>query len=153
MIRVRSLAVVGLCLMLGLVLAAVSPALPAFSAKSVSGQEVSGVYSIQQSSDAGTDTQATLSVSLTNSSDATLQCSHAALRSLLSGTTQDVSASFSLPPQGTADFTATVTISQAEFKQWQQGARPTLVLELQSSDGTKITRTLGLVLSVHAEAN
>lgn len=147
MIRVRSLAVVGLCLMLSLALANV------LSAQQSSGQEVSGVYSIQQSSGAGTDTQVTLSVSLTNSSDATLQSSHVALRSVLTGTSQDIAASFSLPPQGTADFTATVTISQAEFKQWQQGAKPMLVLELQSSDGTKITRTVGLVLSVHAEAN
>jgi hypothetical protein len=159
MIRVRCLAVVGLCLVLGMALAVVLPAQPVLTARPslssqpVTAQEVSGMYAVQQSTTSGTETQVTLSVSLTSSADTTLQSTRVALRSALSGTTQEITASFSLPPQGNADFTATVTITQAEYKLWQQGARPVLVLELQSSDGTQITRTVALVPSVHAEAN
>jgi len=138
---------VALCMFVGAFVSAGLPAQPA------SGQEISGTYSAQQTSSTASDAQLTLSVSLTSSSDATLRSTSVALRSVLSGTTQDLKASFSLPPQGSTDFTATVTITQAEYKLWQQGARPLLVLEMQSSDETQITQTVALVPSVHAEAN
>jgi hypothetical protein len=153
MIRVRGLAVVGLCMVLAMMLCVVLPAQPVLAAQAASGHEISGVYAVQQSSNAGSDTQVTLRIGLTSGTDATLQSTSVALRSVLSGTTQDITASFSLPPRGSADFTATVTITQAEYKLWQQGARPLLVLQMQSSDGTQITRTVALVPSVHAEAN
>jgi len=147
MTKGRSLAVAGLCLLL---IAAICTALPA---RPANGNGVSGVYAVQQSSSAGTDTQVTLNVGLTSSSDATLTSKSVALRSVLSGTTQPIDATFSLPPNGTADFKATVTITQAEFKLWQQGARPQLVLQLQSSDGGEFTQTVALVPFVHAEGN
>jgi hypothetical protein len=153
MIRVRSLAVVGLCALARVLLTTGLPVQPVLRAMPTTGQEVSGVYSVQQSSNTGTDTQVTLNISLTSSSSTTLQSTSVALRSVLSGTTQEITASFSIPPQGNADFLATVTIPQAEFKQWQHGARPLLVLQLQSSDGIQITQTVALLLSVHAEAN
>lgn len=146
MITVRSLAVVGACMLL-------SAVLPARTAQPASGNEVSGVYAVQQSSDIGSDEQLTLHVELTSSEDAALQSTSVALRSLLSGTTQEVTASFSIPPHGNADFTATVTITQSEYKLWQGGARPLLVLTLQSSDGPQITRTVALLPNVQAEAN
>lgn len=114
----------------------------------VSGHEVSGTYAIEKSSEAASDVQVTMHVQLTNSEDSPLQSVDVALRSSLSGTTQVIPASFSIPAQGSADFTATVTIPQAELKQWQGGARPVLILKLQSSDGSQFTRSIALLRAV-----
>lgn len=113
-----------------------------------SGHEVSGTYAIEKTSEAGTDSQVTLRIQLTNNEDAALQSVDVALRSVLSGTTQAIPASFSIPAQGNVDFTASVTISQAELKQWQGGARPVLVLKLQSADGSQFTRSVALLRAV-----
>jgi hypothetical protein len=142
MINVRSLAELGLCLLAACIgLAALGP-------QPVSGHEVSGTYAIEKSSEAGSDAQVTMHIQLTSSDDSPLQSVDVALRSSLYGTTQVIPASFSIPAQGNADFTAMVTIPQAELKQWQGGARPVLILKLQSSDGSQFTRSIALLRAV-----
>lgn len=142
MINGRGLAVLGLCLLTACV------GLAAGGRQPVSGHEVSGTYTIEKSSEAGSDAQVTLDIQLTNSGDSALQSVDVALRSSLSGTTQVIPASFSIPAQGNADFTATVTVPQAELKQWQGGARPVLVLKLQSSDGSRFACSIALLRAV-----
>lgn len=142
MINGRSLAVLGLCLL------AACAGWAAGGRQPVSGHEVSGTYTIGKSSEAGLDAQVTMHILLTNSEDSALQSVDVALRSLLSGMTQVIPASFSIPAQGNADFTATVTIPKEELKQWQGGARPVLILKLQSSDGSQFTRSLALLRAV-----
>jgi hypothetical protein len=142
MINVRSLAMLGLCLLASCVGMAAGMPQPA------GGHEISGAYVIEKISEAGLDTQVTLRIQLTSNDDAPLQSVDVALRSLLSGTTQAIPASFSIPAQGNVDFTASVTISQAELRQWQGGARPVLVLKLQSADGSQFTRSIALLRAV-----
>ncbi len=116
------------------------------------GHEVSGSYAIQRETDAGTNVQIMLHVRLNNSEDNSLQSSQVALRSIVSDTTQKLDVSIDLPAQGSADFTQQVTITRSEYALWQKGARPLLVLDLEGSDGTKITRTIALVPAA-AEGN
>jgi hypothetical protein len=145
MVMMKKLAAVGVCLLAcAAVLAEAGP--PA------STQEVSGVYTVSKSAIEGTNEQVTLRIELTSSADATLTSQSVGLRSLLTGETQNTGASFSLPAHGNADFSVTVTISQAEYKLWQNGARPLLVLTL-SSGGQQITQTVALVPSGAAGAN
>jgi len=145
MITARSLAVAGVCLLLCAVLVARTP-------QAANGHEVSGVYAIQQADKTGNNVSVTLHVILSSSTDATLQSKSVSLRSVLSGTTQTLSASFTIPAHGNADFTAGATISAADYKLWQEGGTPMLVLNLQSLDGSEFTRTVELLPTVHAEA-
>ncbi len=145
MITARSLAVAGVCLLL-------SAALMARTPRAANGHEISGVYAIQQADTSGSDVTVTLHVILSSSTDATLESKSVALRSTLSGTIQTLTASFTIPAHGNADFTASVSISGAEYKLWQEGGKPMLVVTLQSLDGSEFTRTVGLLPSVHAEA-
>jgi hypothetical protein len=145
MITARGLAVAGVCLLLSAVLMARTP-------RAAGGHEVSGVYAIQQAENAGSDVNVTLHVVLSSSTDATLQSKSVSLRSVVSGSTQILSASFTIPAHGNADFTVSASISAAEYKLWQEGGTPMLVLSLQSLDGSEFTRTVGLLPSVHAEA-
>lgn len=138
MTNVRSLALLGLCLLVSCI------GLAAHAPQPTAGHAVSGTYTIAKSSEAGSDTQVTLNVRLTSGVESSLQSVEVGLRSVLTGTTQQIPASFSIPPQGNADFTATVTIPQAEIKLWQRGAWPTLILKLQPSDGSEFTLTLSL---------
>lgn len=142
---VRGLALAGACLLLSAVMVArtLQPA---------NGSEVSGVYAAQQTANTGSDVNVTLHVILSSSTDATLQSESVSLRSLLSGTTQTLSASFSIPAHGNADFTAGAAISAAEYKLWQEGGKPMLVLSLKALDGSEFTRTVALLPTVHAEA-
>jgi hypothetical protein len=145
MITARGLAVAGVCLLLSAVLMARTP-------RAASGTEVSGVYAIQNANNAGQDVSVTLHVTLSSSTDATLESKGVSLRSLLSGTSQTLAASFTIPAHGNADFTAGATISAAEYKLWQEGGKPVLVLSLQALDGSEFTRTVALLPTVHAEA-
>jgi hypothetical protein len=145
MITARGLAVAGVCLLLSAVMVARTP-------QAASGHELSGVYAVQQAADAGTNVKLTLHAVLTSSTDMTLQATGVSLRSVLSSTTQDLSASLSIPPHGNADFTAEVVITGAEYKLWQEGGKPLLVLQLRSSDGTSFTRIVALLPAVRAEA-
>jgi hypothetical protein len=129
-----------------LLCALASAALPA------GGNEISGKYSVQQTTDRGADIAVTIHITLTSSSDSALDCTGASLRSLLSGNSQELAATFTLPANGNANFSATVTISQAEYKLWQGGERPLLVLKLKMQDGAQITRTVALSPAVSAEA-
>ena len=142
MTNVRSLAMLGLCLL------ATCVGLAARTPRPAGGNEVSGTYVVEKSSEAGSESQVTLRFQLTNSEDTALQSVDVALRSVLDGTTQAIPASFSIPAQGNADFSATVTISQAELKQWQSGSRPVLLLKLQSPDGSRFTRSVALLRAV-----
>jgi hypothetical protein len=145
MITARSLAAAGVCLLLSAVLLARAP-------HASGGNEISGVYAIQQVNDTGKTVNVTLHVILNSSSDATLQSKSVSLRSVLSGTTQTLSASFTIPANGSADFTASANISAADYKLWQEGGKPLLVLNLQSLDGTEFSRTVELLPAVHEEA-
>ena len=145
MITARGLAAAGVCLLLSTVLMARAP-------HAAGGNEVSGVYAIQDVNDTGKTVNVTLHVILSSSSDATLQSKSVSLRSVLSGTTQTLSASFTIPGNGSANFTTSATISAADYKLWQEGGKPQLVLSLQSLDGTEFTRTVDLLPAVHAEA-
>ena len=146
MITARGLAVAGVCLLLSAVLVARTP-------QAASGNEVSGVYAIQEvEATSGNNVRATLQVVLSSSTDATLASKSVSLRSLLSSSTQALSASFTIPAHGNAEFTARVIISAEEYKLWQEGGKPILVLDLQSLDGSEFTRTVELLPSVHAEA-
>jgi hypothetical protein len=145
MITVRGLAVAGVCLLLCAVLVARAP-------QAANGHEVSGVYAIQHADSSGSDVNVTLHIILSSSTDATLQSKSVSLRSLLSSSTQTLTASFTIPAHGNADFTAGATISAAEYKLWQEGGKPMLVLSLQALDGSEFTRTVGLLPTVHAEA-
>ena len=145
MITARGLAVAGVCLLLCAVLVARTP-------HAANGHEVSGVYAIQDADLMASGVRVTLHVVLSSSSDATLQSKSVSLRSLLSSTTQSLSASFTIPAHGNADFTTGVTISAEEFKLWQEGGKPMLVLSLQAGDGSEFTRTVELLPSVRAEA-
>nr|HEV7955157.1 hypothetical protein [Candidatus Acidoferrales bacterium] len=145
MITARGLAVAGVCLLLSAVLMARTP-------RTVNGHEISGVYAIQQADNAGTDVTVTLHIILSSSTDATLESRDVALRSTLSGTTQSLSASFTIPAHGNVDFTVSASISGAEYKLWREGGKPMLVLNLKALDGSEFTRTVGLLPSVHAEA-
>jgi hypothetical protein len=145
MITARGLAVAGVCLLL-------SAALMARTPRAANEHEISGVYAIQQANTAGSDVTVTLHIVLNSSSDATLESRGVALRSTLSGTTQTLTASFTIPAHGNADFTASASISSAEYKLWREGGKPMLVLNLEALDGSDFTRTVGLLPSVHAEA-
>jgi hypothetical protein len=145
MITARGIVVAGVCLLLCAVLVARTP-------QASSGHEVSGVYAIQRADNAGSDVNVTLHVVLSSSTDATLQSKSVSLRSLLSSTMQDLSASFTIPAHGNADFSAGATISAAEYKLWQEGGKPMLVLSLKALDGSEFTRTVALLPTVHAEA-
>jgi len=145
MITARGVAVAGVCLLLSAILMARTP-------QAVSGHEVSGVYTIQNVDDAGKNVSVTLHVVLSSSTDATLQSKSVSLRSVLSGTTQALPASFTIPAHGNADFTVGASISGAEYKLWQEGGKPKLVLNLQSLDGSEFTRAVELLPTVHAEA-
>ena len=145
MITARGLAVAGVCLLLSAVLMARTP-------RAANGNEISGVYAVQQTASTGSDVNVTLHVILSSSTDATLQSEGVSLRSLLSGTTQTLSASFSIPAHGNADFTAGASVSAAEYELWQEGGKPMLVLSLKALDGSEFTRTVALLPTVHAEA-
>jgi len=145
MITARSLAAAGVCLLLSAVLLASAP-------HAAGGNEISGVYAIQQVNDTGKTVNVTLHVVLSSSTDATLQSKNISLRSVLSGTTQTLSASFTIPANGSAEFIATANVSAADYKLWQEGGKPVLVVNLQSLDGTEFTRTVELLPAVHAEA-
>jgi hypothetical protein len=145
MITVRGLAVAGVCLLLCAVLVARTP-------QASGGHEVSGVYAIQHVDNTGSDVNVTLHIVLSSSTDSTLQSRTVSLRSLLSSTTQTLSASFTIPAHGNADFTAGASISAAEYKLWQEGGKPMLMLSLQALDGSEFTRTVALLPTVHAEA-
>jgi hypothetical protein len=145
MITARGLAVAGVCLLLSAVLVARTP-------RAASGQEVSGVYALQNVDDTGKNVSVTLHVVLSSSTDATMESKSVSLRSVLSGTTQTLSASFTIPAHGNADFTAGASVSSAELKLWQEGGKPILVVNLQSLDGSEFARTVELLPSVHAEA-
>lgn len=145
MITARGIVVAGVCLLLSAVMMARTP-------QAANGHEVSGVYAVQHADNAGSDVNVTLHVVLSSSTDATLQSESVSLRSLLAGGTQTLSASFSIPAHGNADFTAGATISAAEYKLWQEGGKPMLVLSLKALDGSEFTRTVALLPSVHAEA-
>ncbi len=100
MITARGLAVAGVCLLLSAVLVARTP-------RALSGQEVSGVYAIQEvEATSAVNVRVTLHVVLSSSTDATLESKSVSLRSVLSSTTQTLSASFTIPAHGNADFTA-----------------------------------------------
>ncbi len=143
MSKVRRMGVVGACL---LSFAFVSAALPA------GGNEVSGKYSVQQTNDRGQDIAVTLRITLTSTADSPLDSAGVALRSLLSGTSEEIAATFRIPAGGNAEFMATVTISQAEYKLWLGGERPILALKLKTQDGAQISRTVALSPAVNAEA-
>ncbi len=146
MITARGLAVAGVCLLLSAVLMARTP-------QAANGHEVSGAYAIQEvEATSGVNVRVTMHVVLSSSTDATLESKGVSLRSLLSGTSQTLAASFSIPAHGNADFTAGATISAAEYKLWQEGGKPMLVLSLQALDGSEFTRTVALLPTVHAEA-
>jgi hypothetical protein len=146
MITARGLAVAGVCLLLSAVLVARTP-------QAANGHEVSGVYAIQKvEAISAVNVSVTLHVVLSSSSDGTLESKSVSLRSLLSGMTQSLSASFTIPAHGNADFTAGATIGAEEYKLWQEGGKPLLVLSLQSLDGSEFTRTVELLPSIHAEA-
>jgi hypothetical protein len=145
MITARRLAVAGVCLLLSAVLMARTP-------QAANGHEVSGVYAIQNVNDAGKNVSVTLHVILSSSTDATLESNGVSLRSLLGGATQTLAASFTIPAHGNADFTSGATISAAEYKLWQEGGKPMLVLSLKALDGSEFTRTVELLPTVHAEA-
>jgi hypothetical protein len=145
MITARGLAVAGVCLLLSAVLMARTP-------RAANGNEISGVYAIQQADTGGSDVNVTLHVILSSSSDATLESKGVALRGTLAGTTQTLTASFTIPAHGSADFTVSASISGAEYKLWREGGKPMLVLNLKALDGSEFTRTVGLLPSVHAEA-
>jgi hypothetical protein len=145
MITARGLAVAGVCLLLSAVVMARTP-------RAANGNEISGVYAIQQADTAGSNVTVTLHIILSSSTDATLQSESVSLRSALSGETQTLSASFSIPAHGNVEFTVSATISGAEYKLWQEGGKPMLVLNLKALDGSEFTRTVGLLPSVHAEA-
>jgi hypothetical protein len=72
-------------MVLAMMLCVVLPAQPVLAAQAASGHEISGVYAVQQSSNAGSDTQVTLRIGLTSGTDATLQSTSVALRSVLYG--------------------------------------------------------------------
>ena len=145
MITARGLAVAGVCLLLSAVVLARTP-------RAANGHEVSGAYAIQHSENAGSDVTVTMHIILSSSTDATLQSKSVSLRSAVSGSTQTLSASFTIPAHGNADFTASASIDAAEFKLWQEGGKPMLVLSLQALDGSEFTRTVALLPTVHAEA-
>jgi hypothetical protein len=145
MITARGLAVAGVCLLLSAVLMARTP-------QAANGHEVSGVYAIQTVDDTGKNVSVTLHIVLSSSTDATLQSKSVALRSLLASTTQTLSASFTIPAHGNAEFTTGATISADELKLWQEGGKLLLVLSLQAGDGSEFTRTVELLPSIHAEA-
>jgi hypothetical protein len=145
MITARGLVVAGVCLLLSAVLMARTP-------RAANGHEISGVFAIQQADTSGTDVTVTLHIILNSSTDATLESKGVSLRSALDGATQTLSASFTIPAHGNADFTASARISGAEYKLWREGGKPTLVLSFKALDGTEFTRTVGLLPSVHAEA-
>lgn len=121
--------------------------------RAADGHEVSGSYNVQRETDAGANVQVMLHVRLSNSQDNSLQSSQVALRSIVTDATQSLDVSVFLPAQGSTDFTQQVTITRSEYALWQKGARPLLVLSLQSSDGTRLTRTIALTPSAIAEAN
>ncbi len=145
MITARGLAVAGVCLLLSAVVMARTP-------RAANGHEISGVYAIQQVDNAGSDVTVTLHIILSSSTDATLESNGVSLRTLLSGETQTLSASFTIPAHGNTDFTVSASISGAEYKLWREGGKPMLVLNLRALDGSEFTRTVGLLPSVHAEA-
>jgi hypothetical protein len=145
MITARGLAVAGVCLLLSVVVMARTP-------RAANGNEISGVYAIQHADTAGSDVTVTLHIILNSSTDATLESKGVALRSTLAGTTQTLTAAFTIPAHGNADFTVSASISGAEYKLWREGGKPMLVLNLQALDGSEFTRTVGLLPSVHAEA-
>ncbi len=145
MITARGIVVAGVCLLL-------SAAMMARTPQAANGNEVSGVYAIQQADNTGSEVSVMLHVVLSSSTDATLQSESVSLRSVLGGGTQTLSASFSIPAHGNADFTAAASISAAEYKLWQGGGKPMLVLSLKALDGTEFTRTVALLPTVHAEA-
>jgi hypothetical protein len=145
MITARGIVVAGVCLLLSAVMMAGTP-------QAANGHEVSGVYAIQQVANTGSDVNVTLHVILSSSTDATLESESVSLRSLLGDGAQTLSASFSIPAHGNADFTAGATISAAEYKLWQEGGKPMLVLSLKALDGSEFTRTVALLPTVHAEA-
>ena len=145
MITARGLAVAGVCLLLSAIVMARTP-------RAANGHEISGVYAIQQADNAGTDVNVTLHIILSSSTDATLESKGVSLRSTLDGTTQALSASFTIPAHGNTDFNVSACISSAEYKLWQEGGQPMLVVTLQALDGSEFTRTVGLLPSVHAEA-
>jgi hypothetical protein len=146
MAKLKSLAVVGVCLF-------ASAVMTAKAAQPAKGQQVSGTYTVEKSALGVGDVSLTLQVELTSSADATLDSKSVQLRSLLNGTTQIVDASFSLPAHGNVSFTATVTIPDAEYKLWQRGARPLLVLTLASTGGDESTQTVALLSGGPAEAH
>ena len=146
MVRMKRLGAVGVCLL-------ACAAVLAKAGRPASTQEVSGVYSVSKSAVDGSNVQVTLRIELTSSADSTLNSESVGLRSLLTGETQNTGASFSLPAHGNAEFSVTVTISQAEYKLWQNGARPLLVLALAGSGGEQITETVALLPSGAAGAN
>ena len=145
MITARGIVVAGVCLLLSAVMMARTP-------QAANGNEVSGVYAIQHADNTGSEVNVTLHVILSSSTDATLQSESVSLRSVLGGGTQTLSASFSIPAHGNADFTASANISAAEYKLWQEGGKPMLVLSLKALDGSEFTRTVALLPTVHAEA-
>lgn len=145
MITARGLAVAGVCLLLSAIVMARTP-------RAANGHEISGVYAIQQADNAGTDVNVTLHIILSSSTDATLESKGVSLRSTLDGTTQALSASFTIPAHGNTDFNVSASISGAEYKLWQEGGKPMLVVTLQALDGSEFTRTVELLPSVHAEA-
>ncbi len=121
--------------------------------RAADGHEVSGSYSVQSATGAGTNVQVMLHVRLSNSQDNSLQTTQVALRSIVTDATQNLDVSIDLPAQGSADFTQQVTITKSEYALWQRGARPLLVLNLQSADGTRFTRTIALTPGAPAEGN
>jgi hypothetical protein len=109
------------------------------------GNEVVGFYRIVQTTDLGTEVVGSLQIRLVNNNQPELFVTKLALFSrTATKKPEETAVEARLAPREAATFTENFTVSRAEYERWRKGARPSLRVTFQPSEGGEIMRTISL---------
>ena len=115
---------------------------------------LSGSYEVLAKADTGDKTTVRLQVHLTNQGSASLSIQRIALRDFSHHTRDQVRAcALTIPAGSTAHSNQQFTVPRIEYEAWQRGNMPTVVLELMTPSGRRMTEVLRLTLVRNRKGN
>ena len=106
---------------------------------------ISGTYEVIQKTDFGSQTKVVMRFHLTNHSQVPVVLQALSLSDFgYQPGKAPLAASITLPPGGSQAISKALVIPRLQFDQWKMGAHPRLVVELQTTTGSRITQAIRL---------
>lgn len=106
---------------------------------------ISGTYEVIQKTDLGSQTKVVLRFHLTNHGQAPVVLQALSLSDFgYQPGRAPISTAITLPPGSSQAISQSLVIPRLQFDQWKMGAHPRLVVELQTTTGSRITQAIRL---------